>query len=110
MAIQDQCGGTRPDLALQAGNGILPSGTLQNATGHQLKEQFSCGSDYSPKARKPYTITKQRERWTEEEHKKRIEEHVGTKTAVQIRSHAQKFFSKVVRESGGSNTSCSGTN
>lgn len=86
--------------------------------------------------RKPYTITKQRERWTEDEHKKFLEalklygrawrriegiivqqplfiehisfpsrqfveslflltEHVGTKTAVQIRSHAQKFFSKV---------------
>ncbi|KAF9664199.1 hypothetical protein SADUNF_Sadunf17G0131300 [Salix dunnii] len=118
MAIQDHYGGMRPNLVLPAGNGILPSATLQDATGHQLNEHFSCGSDYSPKVRKPYTISKQRERWTEEEHKKflealklygrawrRIEEHVGTKTAVQIRSHAQKFFSKVVRESGGSNTS-----
>ncbi|KAL8240427.1 hypothetical protein R6Q59_013782 [Mikania micrantha] len=74
--------------------------------------QFTSPDDYAPKIRKPYTITKQRERWTEEEHKKflealklhgrawrRIEEHVGTKSAVQIRSHAQKFFSKVVRES-----------
>ncbi|XVF53704.1 hypothetical protein PTKIN_Ptkin05aG0120300 [Pterospermum kingtungense] len=70
--------------------------------------------DHTPKARKPYTITKQREKWTEDEHQKflealrlygrgwrQIEEHVGTKTAVQIRSHAQKFFSKVVRESNG---------
>lgn len=76
------------------------------------------GADgYPVKVRKPYTITKQREKWTEEEHGKflealklygrswrQIQEHIGTKTAVQIRSHAQKFFSKVVREPGASNS------
>lgn len=74
-------------------------------------DTFSSGEDLIIKARKPYTITKQRERWTEEEHNRflealklygrawqRIEEHIGTKTAVQIRSHAQKFFSKLEKE------------
>ncbi|KAH7851337.1 hypothetical protein Vadar_010057 [Vaccinium darrowii] len=101
MAIQDQS-------VVTLSNAVVP-------TSSQLKEQFSSGNDCSLKVRKPYTITKQRERWTEEEHKKfiealklygrawrKIEEHVGTKTAVQIRSHAQKFFSKVVRETSAS--------
>ncbi|MQL87092.1 hypothetical protein Taro_019637 [Colocasia esculenta] len=71
----------------------------------------SPGNELVPKLRKPYTITRRRERWTDEEHNRflealklygrawrRIEEHIGTKTAVQIRSHAQKFFSKVVED------------
>ncbi|XP_073142971.1 protein LATE ELONGATED HYPOCOTYL [Henckelia pumila] len=75
-------------------------------------DPYSSGEDILVKTRKPYTITKQRERWTEEEHNKflealklygrawqRIEEHIGTKTAVQIRSHAQKFFTKLEKES-----------
>ncbi|XP_054783334.1 LOW QUALITY PROTEIN: protein LATE ELONGATED HYPOCOTYL-like [Prosopis cineraria] len=74
-------------------------------------DAYSSGEEVVVKTRKPYTITKQRERWTEEEHDKflealklygrawqRIEEHIGTKTAVQIRSHAQKFFSKLEKE------------
>lgn len=74
-------------------------------------DTYSSGEDLIVKTRKPYTITKQRERWTEDEHNRflealklhgrawqRIEEHIGTKTAVQIRSHAQKFFSKLEKE------------
>ncbi|KAK7820126.1 protein REVEILLE 1 [Quercus suber] len=117
MAIQDQSVGSRSHSVVQASNGISLSSGLHSVTGVQLGDQFSCGNDYAPKVRKPYTITKQRERWSEEEHKKfldalklygrawrRIEEHVGTKNAVQIRSHAQKFFSKIARDSNGSNT------
>ncbi|KAK6920076.1 SANT/Myb domain [Dillenia turbinata] len=57
------------------------------------------------KVRKSYTITKTRENWTEQEHDKflealqlfdrdwkKIEAFVGSKTVIQIRSHAQKYF------------------
>ncbi|KAG0502294.1 hypothetical protein HPP92_002366 [Vanilla planifolia] len=80
-------------------------------------EVNSSGEELVLKIRKPYTITKQRERWNEEEHNRflealklygrawqRIEEHVGTKTAVQIRSHAQKFFTKLEKEANAKGT------
>ncbi|OAY30332.1 hypothetical protein MANES_14G022100v8 [Manihot esculenta] len=74
----------------------------------------SSSEDPSKKIRKPYTITKSRESWTEPEHDKflealqlfdrdwkKIEAFVGSKTVIQIRSHAQKYFLKV--EKNGTN-------
>lgn len=68
----------------------------------------SSSDDLSKKIRKPYTITKSRESWTEPEHDKflealqlfdrdwkKIEAFIGSKTVIQIRSHAQKYFLKV---------------
>jgi len=64
----------------------------------------------SKKSRKPYTLTKARESWSNDENErfikalqlynrdwKKIETYVGTKTVVQIRSHAQKYFQKIMK-------------
>eukprot|EP00183_Erythrolobus_madagascarensis_P005982 CAMPEP_0185844992 /NCGR_PEP_ID=MMETSP1354-20130828/1074_1 /TAXON_ID=708628 /ORGANISM="Erythrolobus madagascarensis, Strain CCMP3276" /LENGTH=653 /DNA_ID=CAMNT_0028544841 /DNA_START=307 /DNA_END=2268 /DNA_ORIENTATION=- len=72
------------------------------------------GAARRKKERKPYTITKNRESWTPDEHErflealrrfdrdwKRIEAHVGSKNVIQIRSHAQKYFIKVQKHNTG---------
>ncbi|KIY93094.1 hypothetical protein MNEG_14869, partial [Monoraphidium neglectum] len=81
-----------------------------------MQQQAAFDGGGGVRVRKPYTITKAREKWTADEHArfveairlhgrswKKIEEHIGTKTAVQVRSHAQKFFNKIEKnkEQGG---------
>ncbi|XAR53616.1 hypothetical protein NMG60_11022238 [Bertholletia excelsa] len=74
----------------------------------------SSADDPSKRVRKPYTITKSRESWTEPEHDKflealqlfdrdwkKIEAFIGSKTVIQIRSHAQKYFLKVQKSGSG---------
>ncbi|KAL0462845.1 UNVERIFIED_CONTAM: protein REVEILLE 1 [Sesamum latifolium] len=70
MAVQEHTGSDAP---LPTNDNIPFDLGTPTGKGNQLREQFNAGDDFAPKARKPYTITKQRERWTEEEHKKFIE-------------------------------------
>ncbi|XP_073525634.1 uncharacterized protein [Phyllobates terribilis] len=90
------------------------SATPTNAAANAAQVSSAASDDASKKIRKPYTITKSRESWTEPEHDKflealqlfdrdwkKIEAFVGSKTVIQIRSHAQKYFLKV--QKSGSN-------
>ncbi|KAL5572931.1 hypothetical protein UlMin_022528 [Ulmus minor] len=104
------------NLGLQGPNSMPPATATATAdpTTSLVSHTAALAEDQSKKIRKPYTITKSRESWTEQEHDKflealhlfdrdwkKIEAFVGSKTVIQIRSHAQKYFLKV-QKSGAS--------
>ncbi|XP_043701649.1 protein REVEILLE 8-like isoform X2 [Telopea speciosissima] len=79
---------------------------MSASTSNSLEASTHAGGS-GKKVRKPYTITKSREVWTDEEHTKflealqlynrdwkKIADFVNSKTVIQIRSHAQKYFLK----------------
>lgn len=87
----------------------FPKGADQRKDATQ-KEKAQQPDQPIRKPRKPYTMKKSREVWTPEEHNrflqalqlydrdwKKIETYIGTKTVLQIRSHAQKYFGKVTK-------------
>ncbi|XWS48479.1 hypothetical protein CRYUN_Cryun13aG0080900 [Craigia yunnanensis] len=95
--------GFYPDPTGMALPGLGPVSTTVT-----VASTVSSSEDPNKKIRKPYTITKSRESWTEPEHDKflealqlfdrdwkKIEAFIGSKTVIQIRSHAQKYFLKV---------------
>ncbi|XP_014503116.1 protein REVEILLE 6 [Vigna radiata var. radiata] len=101
------------DPTVMALPGMPPFASVSAAAAAAVSASNS-SDDAAKKIRKPYTITKSRENWTEPEHDKflealqlfdrdwkKIEAFVGSKTVIQIRSHAQKYFLKV-QKSGAS--------
>ncbi|EAR86833.3 Myb-like DNA-binding domain, shaqkyf class protein (macronuclear) [Tetrahymena thermophila SB210] len=79
----------------------------QNASAHSKAAGVNAQSS---------SAASQHGRWTKEEHQKfleglniygknwkKVEEHIGTRTGAQIRSHAQKFFNRLEKEFGKTN-------
>eukprot|EP00737_Agarophyton_chilense_P002863 gb/GEZJ01003295.1/.p1 GENE.gb/GEZJ01003295.1/~~gb/GEZJ01003295.1/.p1 ORF type:complete len:861 (+),score=119.67 gb/GEZJ01003295.1/:74-2584(+) len=100
---------TKPPAApISAPSKSKPAG--DNQTPSKATSPTALSTTPARKPRKPYTMTKTRELWSPEEHArfvhalklydrdwKKIETYIGSKTVLQIRSHAQKHFGKVTK-------------
>ncbi|KAK8264679.1 hypothetical protein V6Z11_D12G125100 [Gossypium hirsutum] len=109
--------GGKPDVILWSLNSLPPQPHPPPSSSVSTSAAGNTGSyseDPNKKIRKPDTITKSKESWTEQEHDKSLEalqlfDHdlkkigafVGSKTVIQIHSHAQNYFLKVQKAAHG---------